>query len=628
MLITDLQFEKATGNLYESTIAYQTPVFYNVGNSGIFKSLDSGQTWQSINRASFASLDQLPFVALLANPSSVNGGVFASGGLSTMLVGTTNAGVHWMNLDPCLLNAYIGRAALSSNTLFILTSVGIYRADASTLFPTASPAPTTTSISPASLPTSSSPQLITIYGTNFKPAGHPNVSTLIFHDPANNPYVRTPTNVTANSLQYNVNVQSAAGTWSVIGHQRRIGCFQSPDFHGLYSACQHRLPGRQPFAIRHRRAMAGERHLLQFRRCCRPFARPIHRLFKSVSGYTTPASFPVNIVANAQTTTNATYTAVASTTYTLTLNAVNGSISPSPTASGNVYNSGSVVQLTAYANTGYHFTGWSGAATGTANPTTITMSANQTVTANFASGDPNLATVTVTIKPDAAANAGVTWSVTGDSQLRASGTSLSEDVGSGYTTYLPVTLNLVAGWLGTNGATSFYVPITAGIVTNVTLTCVPNTTPGLLTVTLSPPDAVNAGAHWHVNGGTYGQGASVSLTPGNYTVTFDAVSGWTAPASQPVTMQPSQTIALSGNYTPPAGQPAIISISPPIGPNAGGTLMTINGANFSATTNVLIGGNSGSNIAVSATQITCLTPSSTTNGSVPVSSSNDWRQRD
>jgi uncharacterized repeat protein (TIGR02543 family) len=221
--------------------------------------------------------------------------------------------------------------------------------------------------------------------------------------------------------------------------------------------------------------------------------------FKPVSGYTTPANQTVTVNASAQTTASATYTAVAATPYTLTLNAASGqgSITPSPIGSGGgnsfTYNSGSVVQLTAYANTGYHFTGWSSAASGTANPTTITMSANETVTANFASGDPSLATVTVTINPDAAANAGVTWSVTGDSQLRASGTSLSEDVGSGYTTYLPVTLNLVAGWLGTHGTTSFYIPITAGTVTNVTLICVPNTTPGLLTVTLSPPDAVNAG---------------------------------------------------------------------------------------------------------------------------------------
>jgi hypothetical protein len=209
--------------------------------------------------------------------------------------------------------------------------------------------------------------------------------------------------------------------------------------------------------------------------------------------------------------------------------------------------------------------------------------------------------------------------VTGDSQLRASGTSLSEAVGSGYTTYLPVTLNLVADWLGTNGTTSFYIPITAGTVTNVTLLCVPNTTPGLLTVTLSPPAAVNAVAHWHVNGGTYGNGASASLTPGNYTVTFDTVSGWTTPASQPVTMQPSQSIALSGNYTPPAGQPAIYGVAPPIGSINGGTLLTISGVNFIQPATVLVGGNAATNVSVSgSTQITCTTPPGSSNSTVPI----------
>ena len=344
--------------------------------------------------------------------------------------------------------------------------------------------------------------------------------------------------------------------------------------------------------------------------------------FKAVSGYTTPTSFSVNIVANAQTTTNATYSAVAATTYTLTLNAANGSITPSPSGwngSAYVYNSGSVVQLTAYANTGYHFTNWNGDASGTVNPTTITMNGNKTMSASFASGDPNMANVTVIIKPDAAANAGVTWSVTGDSQLRASGTSLSEAMGTGYTAYLPVTLNLVSGWLATNNVTSFNVPITAGIVTNILLTCVTDTTPGFVTVTLSPPDAVTAGAHWHINGGTYGSGASASLTPGNYTITFDTVSGWTAPASQPVTMKPAQSIVVPGNYTPPAGQPAIFSISPPIGSMSGGTLMTIYGVNFTVPTTVVVGGQPASNVSVSsATQVTCSTPASSTYGSTNV----------
>jgi uncharacterized repeat protein (TIGR02543 family) len=41
------------------------------------------------------------------------------------------------------------------------------------------------------------------------------------------------------------------------------------------------------------------------------------------------------------------------------------------------------VQLTATANAGYIFSNWSGNASGTSNPITITMNSNKTVTANF-----------------------------------------------------------------------------------------------------------------------------------------------------------------------------------------------------------------------------------------------------
>jgi uncharacterized repeat protein (TIGR02543 family) len=55
-----------------------------------------------------------------------------------------------------------------------------------------------------------------------------------------------------------------------------------------------------------------------------------------------------------------------------------------------------VVTLTATANAGYTFSGWSGAASGTTTPTTLTMDANKSVTANFA---PTKHTLTVTINP-------------------------------------------------------------------------------------------------------------------------------------------------------------------------------------------------------------------------------------
>ena len=65
--------------------------------------------------------------------------------------------------------------------------------------------------------------------------------------------------------------------------------------------------------------------------------------------------------------------------YTLTVNASNGSVSPS----GGIYAAGTQVTLTATPNSGYTFSSWSGDANGTSTTTTITMDGNKTVTANF-----------------------------------------------------------------------------------------------------------------------------------------------------------------------------------------------------------------------------------------------------
>ncbi len=79
-----------------------------------------------------------------------------------------------------------------------------------------------------------------------------------------------------------------------------------------------------------------------------------------------------------------TYTASFATQYQLTT-AVNpivgGSVTPT---SGNYYSSGTVVPLTATANAGYSFTNWTGnVANSTSASTSITMTAPQSVTANF-----------------------------------------------------------------------------------------------------------------------------------------------------------------------------------------------------------------------------------------------------
>jgi sugar lactone lactonase YvrE len=330
-------------------------------------------------------------------------------------------------------------------------------------------APTTTSVYPSSLPTSYSTQLINIYGTNFKPTGDPNASTLIFHDPANNPYVRTPIYVSANQLQYNVTVQSAVGTWSVIVTNAGLPA-SNPQYFSVYTAVANTgslVVNLSPAGA----VSAGAQWQVNgvyynsgdVASALAPGQYTVS--FKSVSSYTTPANQVVTINANAQTTASGTYSVIAPSTYTLTLNqSANGSIDPSPSGwngSANVYNAGSLVQLYAAANSGYHFTGWSGDVSGINNPITITMNGSENITANFASGDPNMGTVIVTIQPPEAVAAGVTWGFNAiDNDFRASGT--------GYTTFPQTYLVYLWGTNNWTGGFVGYVTITAGQTTNYT----------------------------------------------------------------------------------------------------------------------------------------------------------------
>jgi uncharacterized repeat protein (TIGR02543 family) len=68
--------------------------------------------------------------------------------------------------------------------------------------------------------------------------------------------------------------------------------------------------------------------------------------------------------------------------YTLSVSAKGkGSVSLSPP--GGSYPGGTVVTLTAVAGSGFTFQGWSGALSGVANPTTLVIDGNKSVTATF-----------------------------------------------------------------------------------------------------------------------------------------------------------------------------------------------------------------------------------------------------
>lgn len=73
--------------------------------------------------------------------------------------------------------------------------------------------------------------------------------------------------------------------------------------------------------------------------------------------------------------------------YSLNITSPNGTVAKSPNQV--TYNSGTNVQLTATPLAGFTFSSWSGDATGTANPLTVTVNGNKNITANFTSNANN-----------------------------------------------------------------------------------------------------------------------------------------------------------------------------------------------------------------------------------------------
>jgi uncharacterized repeat protein (TIGR02543 family) len=104
--------------------------------------------------------------------------------------------------------------------------------------------------------------------------------------------------------------------------------------------------------------------------------------FDGWSGDLSGTTNPTTITMNSNKSITATFSQIPVEQYTLTVNTVGqGSVTLNPP--GGVYNDGTVVTLTAVPSSGWQFDNWSGDLSGSANPTTITMNANKTVTANF-----------------------------------------------------------------------------------------------------------------------------------------------------------------------------------------------------------------------------------------------------
>jgi uncharacterized repeat protein (TIGR02543 family) len=115
---------------------------------------------------------------------------------------------------------------------------------------------------------------------------------------------------------------------------------------------------------------------------------------------------------------------------TATAGGGSGSVALSPP--GGLYDVGTVVTVTANANAGSAFTGWSGDLSGTTNPETVTMDADKSVTASFA-----LDQVTLSVATTGTGTGSVSLDPPGGSYAPGAVVTLtaSADPGSGFTAW-------------------------------------------------------------------------------------------------------------------------------------------------------------------------------------------------
>jgi uncharacterized repeat protein (TIGR02543 family) len=115
-------------------------------------------------------------------------------------------------------------------------------------------------------------------------------------------------------------------------------------------------------------------------------------LFNGWSGDASGTANPIQITMNGNKSVTATFTPIEADTYTLqTTTTGSGTIQRDPDLEA--YPSGQKVILTAVADDGYLFSGWSGDASGMETPIQITMNGNKSVTASFAPVAPNTYTL-------------------------------------------------------------------------------------------------------------------------------------------------------------------------------------------------------------------------------------------
>jgi uncharacterized repeat protein (TIGR02543 family) len=233
------------------------------------------------------------------------------------------------------------------------------------------------------------------------------------------------------------------------------------------------------------------------------------------------------------------------TTYTLTVNASplnSGTFSLSKTGP---YQSGEQVTITAVPASGFVFDHWSGAASGTANPITLTMNSNKTLTGYFIKGSAYTLTVSQT------GEGAITPDVGTHTYNQGTVVRLTANPATGWT---------FAGWSGDVDAGGNTVTMTRNKSIRATFTQTTYT----LTVNASP---LNSGTFTLSSKGPYHNGDRVTITPNPASgYTFRAWSGDAAGTTVPLIITMDENKSITGTFVQSA-----YNLSVAVSPAGGGT---------------------------------------------------------
>jgi len=165
----------------------------------------------------------------------------------------------------------------------------------------------------------------------------------------------------------------------------------------------------------------------------------------------------------------------------------------------------------------------------------------------------------VTISPQAAIDAGAKWRVASRQWRDSNDTEPNLPVGFHLLEYMPVT--------NFNEPNSEMILINYGPTTTTTGTYIQT---GSVQVTISPPEAIDDGAQWRVDGGTWRDSNDIEtdLAIGMHTVEYRRISNWNEPNSETILINFAQTTTTSATYTPSGSLQVIISPQEAVDANA------------------------------------------------------------